>query len=187
MRRLIGQVAETDANVLILGESGTGRGGGSRHPRAVRPKRGPFVPINCGAIPAGAARERAVRSREGAFTGAIAARRGRFELAQGAPSSSTKSATCRCRCRSNCCGCCRSASSTGSGRQGRPGGCAGDRGDPPGSGSHDPHPGISRRSHYRLNVFPIETPRCGIGPTTSRCCCRSCSTAMPNCTRGSSV
>ena len=41
--------------------------------------------------------------------------------------------------------------------------------------------------YYRLNVFPIETPLLRIGPTTSRCCCRSCSIAMPNSTRGSSV
>ena len=53
MRRLIGQVAETDANVLILGESGTGKEVVARaiHELSAR-SAGPFVPINCGAIPA---------------------------------------------------------------------------------------------------------------------------------------
>ncbi len=84
VRRLIGQVAETDANVLILGESGTGKEVVARaiHELSAR-SAGPFVPINCGAIPADLLESELFGHEKGAFTGAIAARRGRFELAQG--------------------------------------------------------------------------------------------------------
>lgn len=84
VRRLIGQVAETDANVLILGESGTGKEVVARaiHELSSR-SSGPFVPINCGAIPAELLESELFGHEKGAFTGAIAARRGRFELAQG--------------------------------------------------------------------------------------------------------
>lgn len=84
VRRLIGQVAETDANVLILGESGTGKEVVARaiHELSAR-SAGPFVPINCGAIPAELLESELFGHEKGVFTGAIAARRGRFELAQG--------------------------------------------------------------------------------------------------------
>ncbi|WP_421173101.1 sigma-54 dependent transcriptional regulator [Aeromonas sp. 601115] len=84
VRRLISQVAETDANVLILGESGTGKEVVARaiHELSAR-SSGPFVPINCGAIPAELLESELFGHEKGAFTGAIAARRGRFELAQG--------------------------------------------------------------------------------------------------------
>ena len=84
VRRLIGQVAQTDANVLILGESGTGKEVVARsiHELSAR-SAGPFVPINCGAIPAELLESELFGHEKGAFTGAIAARRGRFELAQG--------------------------------------------------------------------------------------------------------
>lgn len=84
VRRLIGQVAQTDANVLILGESGAGKEVVARaiHELSAR-SAGPFVPINCGAIPAELLESELFGHEKGAFTGAIAARRGRFELAQG--------------------------------------------------------------------------------------------------------
>ena len=84
VRRLISQVAETDANVLILGESGTGKEVVARaiHELSAR-SSGPFVPINCGAIPAELLESELFGHEKGAFTGAIAVRRGRFELAQG--------------------------------------------------------------------------------------------------------
>ena len=84
IRRLVEQVAGSDATVLILGESGTGkevvaRGIHSASPRA----QGPFVPVNCGAIPAELLESELFGHEKGAFTGAISTRRGRFELAAG--------------------------------------------------------------------------------------------------------
>ena len=84
VRRLISQVAQTDANVLILGESGTGKEVVARAIHELSNRvGGPFVPINCGAIPAELLESELFGHEKGAFTGAIAARRGRFELAQG--------------------------------------------------------------------------------------------------------
>ena len=84
IRRLIEQVASTDANVLILGESGTGKEVAARnlHYMSNRSDK-PFVPINCGAIPAELLESELFGHEKGAFTGALTARQGRFELAQG--------------------------------------------------------------------------------------------------------
>ncbi|MFD2180262.1 sigma-54 dependent transcriptional regulator [Veronia pacifica] len=84
VRHLIEQVAPTDANVLILGESGTGKEVAARniHFHSSRGK-GPFVPVNCGAIPPDLLESELFGHEKGAFTGAISARKGRFELAEG--------------------------------------------------------------------------------------------------------
>ncbi len=84
VRHLIEQVAGTEANVLILGESGTGKEVVARniHYHSAR-RSGPFVPINCGAIPAELLESELFGHEKGAFTGAITARKGRFELAEG--------------------------------------------------------------------------------------------------------
>lgn len=84
VRRLIEQVADTDANVLILGHSGTGKEVVARnlHYYSSRNKR-PFVPVNCGAIPPDLLESELFGHEKGAFTGAISARQGRFELAEG--------------------------------------------------------------------------------------------------------
>lgn len=84
VRHLIEQVAQVDANVLILGESGTGKEitAQSIHEHSHRSK-GPFVPINCGAIPPELLESELFGHEKGAFTGAITARKGRFELAEG--------------------------------------------------------------------------------------------------------
>jgi len=82
--RLIRQVAPHDTSVLLLGESGTGKEMAARtiHESSNR-RNGPFVAINCGAIPAELLESELFGHEKGAFTGAIATRKGRFELAEG--------------------------------------------------------------------------------------------------------
>lgn len=84
VREMIKQVAESDANVLILGESGTGKEVVARNLHYYSARRdGPFVPVNCGAIPADLLESELFGHIKGAFTGAISDREGRFELAKG--------------------------------------------------------------------------------------------------------
>jgi len=82
--RMIEQVADTNATVLILGESGTGKEVVARKLHYHSLRRGkPFVPVNCGAIPADLLESELFGHEKGAFTGAISARQGRFEMAEG--------------------------------------------------------------------------------------------------------
>ena len=84
VRRLIEQVASTDATVLLLGESGTGKEVVARNVHYHSGRRyKAFVPVNCGAIPADLLESELFGHEKGAFTGAISARRGRFEMAEG--------------------------------------------------------------------------------------------------------
>lgn len=84
VRRLIEQVAVTEASVLVLGESGTGKEVAARNIHALSSRSSkPFVPINCGAIPAELLESELFGHEKGAFTGAITSRQGRFELANG--------------------------------------------------------------------------------------------------------
>lgn len=80
----IRKVAPTDASVLIVGESGTGKELAARaiHQRSSRVK-GPFVAINCGAIPDTLLESELFGHEKGAFTGAHTQRQGRIETAQG--------------------------------------------------------------------------------------------------------
>jgi len=83
VKKLILQVAQTDATVLILGESGTGKEvvAQALHNASERSKKS-FIPINCGAIPGELLESELFGHEKGAFTGAITARKGRFEMAE---------------------------------------------------------------------------------------------------------
>ncbi|HEY7883736.1 MAG TPA: sigma-54 dependent transcriptional regulator [Cellvibrionaceae bacterium] len=84
VREMMTQVAEKDVSVLITGESGTGKEVVARNLHFHSPRRDkPFVPVNCGAIPAELLESELFGHEKGAFTGAITARAGRFELAEG--------------------------------------------------------------------------------------------------------
>lgn len=81
---LIDRVARTDSSVLILGESGVGKEliAEQVHLRSNR-KNGPFVRVNCAALPEGLLESELFGHVKGAFTDAVQNRRGRFELADG--------------------------------------------------------------------------------------------------------
>jgi len=83
VRRMIEQVAPTDANVLVLGESGTGKEVVARNVHFLSERKsGPFIPVNCGAIPGELLESELFGHEKGAFTGAVSSRKGRFELAE---------------------------------------------------------------------------------------------------------
>lgn len=84
LKNLISKVSDTDSTVLITGESGTGKEliARSLHENSSRKKQ-PFVAINCGAIPAELLESELFGHAKGAFTGAVASRVGRFEMADG--------------------------------------------------------------------------------------------------------
>lgn len=83
VRKLIEQVAPSMATVLITGESGTGKEVVARQIHESSGRRGPFVAINCGAIPKELLESELFGHERGAFTGAVCARSGRFEQAKG--------------------------------------------------------------------------------------------------------
>jgi len=84
IQALIKKVTGTDATVLVMGESGTGKELVARAIHALSPRADrPFIPVNCGAIPAELLESEIFGHERGAFTGAIGARAGMFQLANG--------------------------------------------------------------------------------------------------------
>jgi two-component system response regulator FlrC len=78
------KVAGTHSTVLLLGESGTGKEVAARTLHAWSPRaEGPFVAVSCAAVPETLIESELFGHERGAFTGAVAARRGRLELAEG--------------------------------------------------------------------------------------------------------
>jgi Nif-specific regulatory protein len=80
----VAQVSETSATVLIRGESGTGKElvAQAIHHHSAR-SAGPFIKVNCGALPESLLESELFGHERGAFTGASARKKGRFELAHG--------------------------------------------------------------------------------------------------------
>jgi DNA-binding NtrC family response regulator len=82
---LIGQVADTTSTVLIEGETGTGKEqiALAIHQASTPYRQGPFMPVHCAALPETLLESELFGHEKGAFTGAAAQRKGRFELAHG--------------------------------------------------------------------------------------------------------
>src|SRR6266566_5223077 len=85
VRSMIEKVADTDATVLVRGESGTGKELVARelHERSTTRSKGAFVAVNCAALPGELIESELFGHEKGAFTGAAARRRGKFEQANG--------------------------------------------------------------------------------------------------------
>jgi sigma-54 dependent transcriptional regulator, flagellar regulatory protein len=82
--RRCARIAASEATVLVLGETGTGKEVMARLVHQNSPRSsGPFVPVNCGAIPEALLESELFGHLKGAFTGAVANRRGRLALAEG--------------------------------------------------------------------------------------------------------
>ncbi len=82
--KMTGEVSNTDTTVLITGESGTGKELLSRATHINSPRsNGPFIPVNCAAIPSTLLEAELFGHERGAFTGAHQRKKGKFELANG--------------------------------------------------------------------------------------------------------
>lgn len=84
IRTMIDKVAPSDARVMITGGNGAGKEGVARmiHEKSAR-KDGPFIEVNCAAIPSELIESELFGHEKGSFTSAIAQRKGKFELADG--------------------------------------------------------------------------------------------------------
>src|SRR4030095_4971217 len=86
LRADIARAAPTNGRVLVFGENGTGKELVARsiHDQSLR-AQGPFIEVNCAAIPEDLIESELFGHTRGAFTGALAAKKGKFELADGGP------------------------------------------------------------------------------------------------------
>ncbi len=82
VRREVEEVAPTNATVMLYGESGTGKSLIAKVLHQWSGRKGPFVEINCAAIPETLLEAELFGYERGAFTGAVSSKRGKFELAQ---------------------------------------------------------------------------------------------------------
>ena len=106
---MIDRVAPTDASVLIVGESGSGKELVAQTIHEGSSRRGPFVAVNCGAIPASLVEAELFGYEKGAFTGAARTHRGCFRRAAGVRASTRSQMSPARRC--GCCRCWKAATS----------------------------------------------------------------------------
>ena len=83
MKNLIAMVSQTDSTALILGETGTGKDIVAQAIHKCSPKKGPFITVNCAAIPSELLESELFGHEKGSFTGAEKQRKGRFEQSSG--------------------------------------------------------------------------------------------------------
>ena len=83
MKNLIAMVSQTDSTALILGETGTGKDIIAQAIHKCSKKKGPFVTVNCAAIPSELLESELFGHEKGSFTGADKQRKGRFEQSSG--------------------------------------------------------------------------------------------------------
>jgi len=107
------RAAQTDVTVMLLGESGVGKEVMARFIHAQSPRAaGPFIAINCAAIPETLLEATLFGFEKGAFTGAGQSAPGKFEQAQGGTLLLDEVTEMARRCRPSCCACCRNAKSS---------------------------------------------------------------------------
>ena len=83
MKNLIAMVSQTDSTALILGETGTGKDIVAQAIHKCSRKKGPFITVNCAAIPSELLESELFGHEKGSFTGADKLRKGRFEQSSG--------------------------------------------------------------------------------------------------------